>query len=752
MINVQNNRDNSIDNLYSTNDVLADNSSSIGEILPSYSTQSVIKYYYEDNGQIKPIEGSKYYPNVMVSGWSGQEFKIGDIQSYKKVVPGFYLTNPDDIEGTFSGTISEYQVGNYYRKVYYNSDGTEQFFGVYHQIDPNGTMKVSAYDPDGRQIGGESQIIKPGGSTKFKIDSRTTWTARNPYVTSSAHEVQLKYAKLGSVIFVDENGNQIGDATQYDNDPNDPSKAISPYEKAPDIPGYVAVNPDETIVLPDNLSLNTYIKYRMNATVNYKGEDSKTYDGKSGTINLDKLSWSMQPAGNELDLGDLKPTDFTWLDKDGNEISAPTDAGTYQIKLNSHGEDLLKDNNKNYNITKIDGTFTYTITPAAVKEGITYSGSDSKTYDGKPATFNVKDVEWKGLEGLNTSTLTAADFTWNTADNQAPTAAGDYTLSLTKDGEAALRAANPNYDLQTISGSYTYTITPLTVVAVNHKGYDKKVYDGQPGVINLDKLVWDELPDGTNLNLNGLTSAYFSWDTPNHEAPTEVGRYTISLTKQGEDLLQAENPNYNFSKFTGTFIYDITPITDVTVTYNGADGKTYDGQPGTINPDKLTWSKLPDGTSLKMPTWSADDFAWDTADGLAPTAVGTYQIILTDAGKAALQKANPNYDLSNINGVFTYEIKPAQTPETPGQTPEQQPGQTPETPGQTPEQQPGQNTNQSGTPGNGFGPSARPNASTNSNASQLPQTGNDHSNTALAGLALASLTAMFGLGKKRKHD
>lgn len=80
-----------------------------------------------------------------------------------------------------------------------------------------------------------------------------------------------------------------------------------------------------------------------------------------------------------------------------------------------------------------------------------------------------------------------------------------------------------------------------------------------------------------------------------------------------------------------------------------------------------------------------------------------------------------------------------------GQTPEQQPGQTPE-------QQPDQNTNQSGTSENGFGPSARPNASTNSNASQLPQTGNDHSNTALAGLALASLIAMLGLGKKRKHD
>ncbi|MCH9394866.1 MBG domain-containing protein, partial [Limosilactobacillus reuteri] len=389
-------------------------------------------------------------------------------------------------------------------------------------------------------------------------------------------------------------------------------------------------------------------------------------------------------------------------------------------------------------------------------QDVTYDGSYTKTYDGQAASVaDIKDPTWtvKGLvnsDKYDHSGLTNEDFNWM-KDGQpisGPEAGvGKYVLTLNQHGLDKLNQQNPNYqvDESALSGQYTYTITPLTVVTVNYKGYDKKVYDGRPGVINLDKLVWDELPDGTNLNLSGLTSAYFSWDTPNHEAPTEVGRYTISLTKQGEDLLQSENPNYNFIKFTGTFIYDITPMAEVTVTYNGADGKIYDGQPGTINPAKLTWSKLPDGTSLKMPTWSAGDFAWDTADGLAPTAVGTYQIKLTDAGKAALKKANPNYDLSSITGVFTYEIKPAQTPETPGQTPEQQPGQTPE-------QQPDQNTNQSGTSENGFGPSARPNASTNSNASQLPQTGNDHSNTALAGLALASLIAMLGLGKKRKHD
>ncbi|MEH1000061.1 Lar_0958 family LPXTG-anchored mucus adhesin [Limosilactobacillus reuteri] len=711
---------------------------SVGEIMPSYEKVPVIKYSGVPSNIISQ-------PKVYIVGFTGQEFNVTDIiNNYKKVLKGYYLQNPNVAS---MGTLSQFENGGYYLKTYYDN-GNVDFKGLYHQIDDQGTMEVSVLNANNKIIAGP-KIIPAGGSYEFKYYN---WTARNPYVTSSAHEVTLKYAKLGLVIPVDENGNKINDGWQYVNDPDDASKATSPYEKAPVIDGYVAVSPDETIVLPHNLSSDTKIYYRKSIKVTYSGSDSKTYDGNPANFDPTTVQWS---GLAELNTSTLTSADFTWNTTDQK---APTAAGKYTLSLNPTGEAALRKANPNYDLKTISGSYTYTITPKMITEAqdVTYDGSYTKTYDGQAASVaDIKDPTWtvKGLvnsDKYDHSGLTNEDFNWM-KDGQpisGPEAGvGKYVLTLNQHGLDKLNQQNPNYqvDESALSGQYTYTITPLTVVAVNHKGYDKKVYDGRPGVINLDKLVWDELPDGTNLNLSGLTSAYFSWDTPNHEAPTEVGRYTISLTKQGEDLLQSENPNYNFIKFTGTFIYDITPMAEVTVTYNGADGKIYDGQPGTINPAKLTWSKLPDGTSLKMPTWSAGDFAWDTADGLAPTAVGTYQIKLTDAGKAALKKANPNYDLSSITGVFTYEIKPAQTPETPGQTPEQQPGQTPE-------QQPDQNTNQSGTSENGFGPSARPNASTNSNASQLPQTGNDHSNTALAGLALASLTAMLGLGKKRKHD
>ncbi|WP_323068553.1 YSIRK-type signal peptide-containing protein, partial [Limosilactobacillus reuteri] len=286
---------------------------SVGEIMPSYEKVPVIKYSGVPSNIISQ-------PKVYIVGFTGQEFNVTDIiNNYKKVFKGYYLQNPNVAS---MGTLSQFENGGYYLKTYYDNDGNVDFKGLYHQIDDQGTMEVSVLNANNEIIDGP-EIIPAGGSYEFKYYNWYDWTARNPYVTSSAHEVTLKYAKLGSVIPVDENGNKINDGWQYVNDPDDASKATSPYEKAPVIDGYVAVSPDETIVLPHNLSSDTKIYYRKSIKV-------------------------------------------------------------------------------------------------------TYSGSDSKTYDGNPANFDPTTVQWSGLAGLNTSTLTSADFTWNTTDQKAPTAAGKY--------------------------------------------------------------------------------------------------------------------------------------------------------------------------------------------------------------------------------------------------------------------------------------------------------------------------------------
>ena len=66
--------------------------SSVGEIIPVHTEESVIKYYYHNkDGNLVEIPGTDKYPNVSVSGWTGQEFVIDNVDQYKQLIDGFYL-------------------------------------------------------------------------------------------------------------------------------------------------------------------------------------------------------------------------------------------------------------------------------------------------------------------------------------------------------------------------------------------------------------------------------------------------------------------------------------------------------------------------------------------------------------------------------------------------------------------------------------------------------------------------------------
>ena len=116
-----------------------DKCSNIGEIVPVFTKNSVIKYYYSDNeGNLTEIESS---PNVSVEGFTGQEFEIKDVDQYKKVIQGYYLTHLPT--GNFNGTLSQFSDDKYYKKVYYDFGNNKVKYSVlYHQISPNGTMEV----------------------------------------------------------------------------------------------------------------------------------------------------------------------------------------------------------------------------------------------------------------------------------------------------------------------------------------------------------------------------------------------------------------------------------------------------------------------------------------------------------------------------------------------------------------------------------------------------------------------------------
>lgn len=70
--------------IYNLGNMSSGTVSATGEIVPVYTENSVIKYYYRDEkGNLVAIEGSDKYPNIIVSGFTGQEFVIENVDQFK---------------------------------------------------------------------------------------------------------------------------------------------------------------------------------------------------------------------------------------------------------------------------------------------------------------------------------------------------------------------------------------------------------------------------------------------------------------------------------------------------------------------------------------------------------------------------------------------------------------------------------------------------------------------------------------------
>ena len=75
---------------------------------------------------------------------------ITNVDNYKQVVKGYYLTNQkDSLSNTangkdYQGTISQFQIGKYYQKTLYNWDRSVSQTLIYELLDPQGTMNISS--------------------------------------------------------------------------------------------------------------------------------------------------------------------------------------------------------------------------------------------------------------------------------------------------------------------------------------------------------------------------------------------------------------------------------------------------------------------------------------------------------------------------------------------------------------------------------------------------------------------------------
>lgn len=318
-----------------------------------------------------------------------------------------------------------------------------------------------------------------------------------------------------------------------------------------------AQNPNFQLTSNDGLGVYTITPATANIT--FGGTNSRVYNGEGTTtaeINSNgqiKIHFAF-PGSSAQSTYALQAGDYTWENKDGQEISAPTNAGTYTIKLSADGITNLQNAINQYagqgNVTldaqDLLGAAVYTIKQKALNVilGNNSTGTDGKTYDGQPAVINTQAENFgvfttSGLvngEDLNAANLTNDDYEWVDANGKAisvPTNAGTYYISLTANGLKKLQADNPNYAISE-SGQFTYVISPAEE-NVTISGSQEST---STSIDNANFTV--HAPAGITVP-TGMTYEFATG------VPSESGVYVIKLTPESIAALEKTNPNYKLN-------------------------------------------------------------------------------------------------------------------------------------------------------------------------------------------------------------
>lgn len=114
-------------------------------------------------------------------------------------------------------------------------------------------------------------------------------------------EISVPYNKIGQIIPVDDNGNEIPGAAHpnYVNDPDDPTK-VKPNQKVPDVSGYT---PEQDTVTPTDPTKNTPVKYHKTSTPTDDASLGINVHDDDTNQDLPNYNWSSGnlPSGSKVD-------------------------------------------------------------------------------------------------------------------------------------------------------------------------------------------------------------------------------------------------------------------------------------------------------------------------------------------------------------------------------------------------------------------------------------------------------------------
>ena len=378
-----------------------------------------------------------------------------------------------------------------------------------------------------------------------------------------------------------------------------------------------------------------------------KGKEAKNYtayatliDGvetrwMDGSKDVQTLTWTIAPNDNPLTLVPAFEGTITY---DG---SAKTPAYTVKSgeKILTAGTDyeLSYSNNTNAgtatvtakglgNYVGATGSAEFTIAKAAV--ALTWSGADTRTYDGKASNVTASVTNKIGNDDV-TVTVTGGD-----AVN-----AGTYTATAT--GLAGAKAKNYQLPEEGLTQSYTINRAALTIASVAVEG---KTYDGTTDAkvtsVTFNGLQnGEELVSGTDYTVAGVFDE------------ADVGERTVTVTVTMRDTAKAKN--YQLEKTTATATATITPVqTTLELTAKDAvyTGSAYDAK---------NISKISNVNDTPVYTYYADsNGAKGDALSTTPVNAGTYWVegyIAASGNNSAVTSAAVKFQITKAPLTATAE-------------------------------------------------------------------------------------------------
>ena len=449
-----------------------------------------------------------------------------------------------------------------------------------------------------------------------------------------------------------------------------------------------AENPNYHLSNDPNTNAWYVVKHRqVSFTIN--GTPSSTYNGQAAQIKDGNYSISFGPVSGNQNSGVLSDDQsaFNGIKWDAGDFEfvngAPTNAGTYQVRLSKTGLQKLSGfaqgaTGSNYDfssvatiengqITASSVTANYTINKNQLDISLTNKNgqvpssiigdynlnADDYTLTITPKNTTVYDKYGKPLS-----------FTYKLQNNDVfyvkglPSNVGTYSVQLTAEALQKIEQqfGTDNFDYNPSTSASREITQGNAVITVS--GGQTVYYNGKPAVLRHKKyqvtVSTDFFSTGVSLNKGDMAKMVFYiknadgsyTELTDESKPTNAGTYYVGLNsdmvKILEDATGNEGQNY---KWTFNYAPYVIKSVNRTAIGNFSNNSNYNGQAIALQTITVT-TKYPGATNTTYTLQNGDyEYVKDGQVVASPTDAGTYTIRLTTAGENHIKQ------LGNVEGA-----------------------------------------------------------------------------------------------------